>query len=116
MQKLRNHWIGVDQGDLVLFSDFQHGGEMWTGEGPRMIAQGVTFGESFKAPPTVTLSISMWDVAHGANVRADIRAEDVARDGFTIVFRTWGDTRVARLRVAWMAIGELRDADEWELG
>ena len=115
MKRLRNHWIGVDQGDVILFSDFQHGGVMWTGEGPRQIDSSVVFQESFRAPPAVTVSISMWDIADGANSRADVKAEEVTAEGFRIVFRTWGDTRVARIRVAWQAIGELRHADEWDL-
>ena len=48
-------------------------------------------------------------------IRADIGAEAVTEDGFDLVFRTWGDTRVARVRIGWMAIGELSDDDDWEL-
>ena len=36
--------------------------------------------------------------------------------GFEIVFRTWGDTRVARVRADWLALGEVADEDDaWEL-
>ena len=31
MKRLENHLIGIDQGDTVVFSEFQQGGEMWTG-------------------------------------------------------------------------------------
>ena len=37
-------------------------------------------------------------------------------DGFALVFRTWGDTRVARVRATWMAIGPVRDDDTWDVG
>jgi hypothetical protein len=40
----------------------------------------------------------------------------VTTEGFEIVFRTWGDTRIARIRADWMAIGAVRDEDEWDLG
>ena len=53
------------------------------------------------------VSISMWDMASDANQRADIRAAHIRRDGFEIVFTTWEDTRVARIRADWMAIGAL---------
>jgi riboflavin synthase len=33
----------------------------------------------------------------------------------TKVATTWGDTKVARVRVAWQALGELRQADDWDL-
>jgi hypothetical protein len=32
-----------------------------------------------------------------------------------MVFQTWGDTKVARVRIAWMAIGELSDDDLWDV-
>lgn len=115
MQRLRNHLIGIDQGDNVLFSDFEDGGDMWTGTGPRERRRRVRFAESFRAAPIVYVALSMWDMHHATNVRADIAAEVVGPTGFDVVFRTWGDTKVARARVRWMAIGELRDGDEWEL-
>jgi hypothetical protein len=31
------------------------------------------------------------------------------------VFRTWGDSRVARIRADWMAIGEVSGEDDWEM-
>jgi len=31
------------------------------------------------------------------------------------VFRTWGDTRVARVRASWTAFGELPYGEEWDL-
>jgi hypothetical protein len=56
--------------------------------------------------------MTMWDFDGTTNTRGDIRAVDVMNDGFKIEFQTWGDTSVARLRVGWTAIGELRHADE----
>jgi len=115
MKRLRNHWIGIDQGENILFSDFEDGGQMWTGVGPRERRRRVKFSESFRSPPAVHCSLSMWDMDNDTNLRADISAEKVGEEGFDLVFRTWGDTRVARARVRWMAIGELRHADEWDL-
>ncbi|MEO0664347.1 MAG: H-type lectin domain-containing protein [Pseudomonadota bacterium] len=115
MKRLRNHFIGVEQGEQVLFSDFEEGGPMWTDTGPRLSRTPIKFSESFKAAPTVQVSMSMWDIDAGTNPRVDIRAEDITAAGFDLVFRTWGDTRVARVRAGWMALGELRHADEWDL-
>jgi hypothetical protein len=44
-----------------------------------------------------------------------VQCEDITESGFAIVFRTWGDTKVARVRVAWQAIGELPHVDDWDL-
>lgn len=115
MKRLRNHLIGIDQGDTVLFSDYQDGGEMWTGRGQRERRRRMSFSEPFRTVPVVHVSISMWDVDNQTPLRADVMAEVITRDGFDLVFRTWGDTRIARVRVAWMAMGELRQTDEWDL-
>lgn len=115
MKRLRNYMIGVDQGDPVVFSDFEAGGDMWTGQGARERRKSVKFAERYRAPPTVQTAISLWDMDASSVVRADVKAEKVTEDGFDIVYRTWGDTRVARARVTWMAIGELPDPEDWEL-
>jgi hypothetical protein len=41
MKHLSSHPIGMDQGTFELFSDFQDGGEMWTGSGPRKVSRAV---------------------------------------------------------------------------
>ena len=53
--------------------------------------------------------------SHKHNARADITAENITERGFHLVFRTWGDTRVARVRADWMAIGAVKSEDDWEL-
>ena len=116
MKRLRNHLIGVEQGDTVLFSDFQNDGPMWAGQGPRKAVTVVRFSEPFRAPPAVHVALSMWDIEAGANQRADISAEEITAEGFEIVFKTWDDTRIARVRARWMAIGELAHEDDWEVG
>ena len=35
--------------------------------------------------------------------------------GFDLAFRTWGDTKVARVRIGWIAIGPVKCDDDWEL-
>lgn len=115
MQRLTNHMIGIDQGDVPLFADFEDGGEMWTGTGPRERRKSVTFSEAFRDTPVVQTTVSLWDVDAASAVRAEVVPENVTNTGFEIVFRTWADTRVARIRIAWMAIGELPNPDDWTL-
>lgn len=88
---------------------------MWTGSGPREVRQAQSFRDEFLSPPVVTVSISMWDIDHKANSRVDISAENVTNKGFEIVFRTWGDSRVARVRADWLAFGQARDEDDWDV-
>ncbi|MBA3911337.1 MAG: hypothetical protein C0524_16060 [Rhodobacter sp.] len=107
--------IGIEQGSRVIFSDFAHDGTMWAGSGPREVRQQQEFAEPFAEPPVVMVGISMWDMDHRVNSRADISAENVTKDGFDIVFRTWSDSRIARVRADYTAIGPTRDEDAWDV-
>lgn len=115
MKKIRSHLVGIDSADTVLFSDYENGGDMWTGEGHRERRRSVAFSETFRAPPVVHLSPSLWDFDTNTTMRADISATNVTASGFEIVLSTWGDTRIARMRVSWMAIGEIVDVGDWDV-
>ena len=88
---------------------------MWTGEGARQTRAHVEFSESFRSLPVVQVNMSMFDMSNSTNARVDVQAEDVTLDGFAIVFRTWGDTKIARVRVSWQALGELHHKDDWDI-
>lgn len=115
MKKLQNHLIGIDQGDTRIFSDFQDDGPMWSDTGPREAVKPIRFSESFRNPPVVHVSLSMWDIKAGSNPRVEITSENVTTEGFDIVFHTWGDTQIARANASWLAIGELSHEDDWEV-
>ncbi|RNF34217.1 H-type lectin domain-containing protein [Paracoccus methylarcula] len=115
MQKFGHTAVGATRGSVQLFSAFEDNGIMWSGNGPRQEARKVKFSEPFLSSPLVHVSISMWDIESGANQRADISAENITPEGFEIHFRTWGDTRVARIRADWMAIGSVRHEDDFDL-
>lgn len=105
--------VGVQQGSAFLFSAFEDGGPMWTDVGPRVERSVVTFPTPFRDVPMVHVGLSMWDIAIETNHRVDIAAEEVTPVGFTLVFRTWGDTRVARVRADWLAIGPADHIDDF---
>lgn len=113
MRKFQRGLFGVDHGTAILFSHYASGGEMWTGDGPREVRKSVLFSEPFVTRPVVQLSFSLWDMDKSANIRADLSSENVSETGFDIVFRTWGDTRVARMRADWTAMGEIAGEDDW---
>ena len=77
MIRLRGQNIGIDQGSLLLFSDFADGGVMWSGTGPRECRLPVHFAQPFRSEPAVLVGISMWDLDQKTNQRADIKAEDI---------------------------------------
>lgn len=115
MQRFSHSAVGVARGATMLFSAFDDGGLMWSGEGPRVERRRVDFAEPFLSAPVVHVSVAMWDIDGNSNQRADISADRVTRDGFEIVFRTWGDTRVARIRAEWLAIGPVRHEDDFDV-
>ncbi|MGH1368492.1 MAG: H-type lectin domain-containing protein [Maritimibacter sp.] len=114
MWRIRTHRMGIDQGSKVLFSDFVTDGAMWTGDGDREIRMKIKFSEAFSDAPAVMVGMSMWDIDKETNSRIDISSENVTPKDFDIVFRTWGDTKVARIRADWIAFGEVPDEDDWE--
>ncbi len=115
MKRMNGNTVGVENGETVLFSDFEDGGEMWTGVGQRERRRRIHFSTPFKEAPTVQSSLALWDVDNATVMRADLRSENVAQDGFDLVFCTWGDTRIARVRIAWIAIGPLAHEDDWDV-
>lgn len=115
MRHVAGHVLGIAQGTVQLFSDFNDGGPMWTGEGPREVRRRIDFEAAFRDPPAVHVALSMWDMDKGTNARADIAAEAVETGGFTLVFRTWGDTRIARVRADWLALGAVWAEGDWSV-
>ncbi len=115
MKRISRSQIGIQQGSRVMFSDFADGGEMWTGTGDRESRHAVVFEDAYVEPPSVMVSLAMWDIDHMHNARMDLRAERITHLGFDLVFRTWQDSRIARVRADWIAIGPVRDDDDWDV-
>ncbi|MGV6804258.1 MAG: H-type lectin domain-containing protein [Ruegeria sp.] len=115
MKKFLTHPMGIDQGETVLFSEFADGGDMWTGEGPRERRKTIAFGQAFRSAPVVQVTVSLWDVDTSSALRAELSAENIRPDSFDAVFSTWADTRIARIRVAWTAFGEVAHEDDWTI-
>ena len=115
MKKFRGKTLGIDQGEEQLFSDYDTGGDMWVSSCPRERRKRVKFSETYLSTPAVLVSLSLWDVSNGANLRADLTADSVDETGFDLVFKTWQDTQVARVRMSWIAFGEVEDEDNWDV-
>ena len=115
MRRFRSHRVGVAHGSVPMFAHFGNDGPMWAKAGPRAVRRPVRFEAPFRSPPVVQVTISMWDTDGGRNQRADIAAEAIGTEGFDLVFRTWADSRVARIRADWMAMGEVDDDEDWDV-
>ena len=115
MRRFESRTLGIQQGSIVLFSDYQDGGQMWTGSGERKLQREIRFKESFRNEPVLQVSLSMWDIDQTTSPRLDLSFNRVQTDSFWLLFRTWGDTRVARVRADWTAIGSVIDDDDWDV-
>ncbi len=115
MLKIDTNAMGIQQDNVLLFSDFESGGVMWAEVGPRKRLKKIKFSEPFLNPPIVQVHLSMFDADSSKNHRFDVGTEAVTREGFTIVFQTWGDSRIARVRASWMAIGAVQHEDLWDV-
>ena len=72
---------------MLLFSDFEDGGDMWSGQGDRERWMPVEFSEPFKSVPTVFITLELLDLHSGANHRTVTVAENVTHTGFDAVLR-----------------------------
>jgi len=115
MKKLHSSITGIDRGSVQLFSHFENNGEMWSGSGERQETVFVAFSEPFKSAPTVFITLEMVDVNKQHNYRIATSVEEITETGFNAVFKTWADTRVARAVAGWMAIGEVKGDDDWDI-
>lgn len=115
MKRIARGMLGIAQGTVTLFSDFETGGEMWTGTGPRERRTPVRFSEPFLSAPAIHLSLAMIDSERRHNQRMDLSAAKITEKGFEIVFKTWDDSKVARARASWLALGEVASDDDWDI-
>ena len=88
-----------------IFNHVDMNEPMWSGEGDRVVHISVSFAAPFQKPPHVTVGLSGIDASRAQNLRFNLTAENITRDGFVLSFVTWDDTKIARASASWSAIG-----------
>jgi len=88
-----------------VFNHVDRNEPMWSGDGDRSVRVQVQFAAPFHRPPHITIGLSGIDASRAQNLRFNIMAEEITRDGFVISFVTWDDTKIARASATWSAIG-----------
>ncbi|MEM6620026.1 MAG: H-type lectin domain-containing protein [Pseudomonadota bacterium] len=88
-----------------IFNHVDNNDPMWSGEGDREVRFPVTFAAPFQKPPHITVGLSGIDSSRAQNLRFNLSAEEITRDGFVLSFVTWDDTKIARACATWSAIG-----------
>lgn len=64
----------------------------------------IEFDKPFKNKPQILLSISQIDADRESNVRYNVTAVSVSKDGFTLKVDTWSDSRIFSISGYWLAI------------
>lgn len=74
--------------------------------GERMMTIEIQFDKSFASKPKIFLSLTQIDASKESNLRYNIKAVSVSRDGFTIKVGTWSDSKVFSLSGYWLAYAD----------
>jgi hypothetical protein len=74
-----------------------------TNNGERTMTIDIDFEIPFKEKPQIFLSVAQIDADKESNVRYNVEAISISRDGFTIKVRTWSDSKLFSISGYWVA-------------
>ena len=72
-------------------------------QGKRLVEYEITFNKPFDKKPKVIIMPSLIDAERATQVRYNIRATGVSRDGFVPLAEVWGDTQLNSIGGFWLA-------------
>jgi outer membrane usher protein FimD/PapC len=75
-------------------------------DGERSMTIDIDFETPFKTKPQIILSITQIDSDKEANVRVNVEAISISRDGFTLKVSTWSDSKLFSISGYWLATTE----------
>ncbi len=74
--------------------------------GDRSMTIDVSFLKPFDKKPNISLSVIMIDAETKSNIRYNVEASSISRDGFTIKISTWSDTKILGIAGNWIAYAQ----------
>jgi hypothetical protein len=74
--------------------------------GERSMTIEIRFKDPYKQKPNIFVSVSQIDADKETNVRYNVEAISVSRDGFTLKVKTWSDSKLFSLSGYWLATVE----------
>jgi outer membrane protein OmpA-like peptidoglycan-associated protein len=77
-----------------------------SGNGDRIMQKEVRFAKPFQSMPDVSVTVTFLDADKNQNIRYDVKAISVSRDGFVIRIKTWNDTKIFGMGGYWFAEAE----------
>ncbi|HEX9253345.1 MAG TPA: H-type lectin domain-containing protein [Ignavibacteriaceae bacterium] len=72
-------------------------------DGERTMTIDIDFENSFTEKPQIILSVTQIDSDKETNLRYNVEAISISRDGFTIKVRTWADSKLFSISGYWLA-------------
>jgi hypothetical protein len=75
-------------------------------EEPRTFVSGVRFDAPFSNTPIVHVGLSGFDIDQRDSARISVCAEAITSIGFDLRIKTWQNTRVYKVEVSWIALGQ----------
>ena len=86
-----------------------------SGNGDRIMQKEVRFAKPFESMPDVSVTVTFLDADKNQNVRYDVKAINVSRDGFVIRIKTWNDTKIFGMGGYWFAEAEKLEIKKEEI-
>ena len=75
-------------------------------QGKRIVEYEITFNKPFDKKPSVVIMPSLIDAESATQIRYNIRASGISRDGFVLLAEVWGDTKFNSIGGFWLASAE----------
>ena len=72
-------------------------------DGERLMTLDVDFETPFKEKPQIFLSVTQIDADKETNLRYNVEAISISRDGFTLKVKTWADSKLFSISGYWIA-------------
>lgn len=76
---------------------------MFDSTGHRSYTQHINFEEKYETIPKVIVSINSLDTDRDANLRVDVKAENIDNYGFDFTIITWYDSKIHSVRISWIS-------------
>ena len=72
-------------------------------QGKRMVEYEVNFNRPFDKTPKVVIMPSLIDAEKSTQIRYNLKASGISRDGFVLLVEVWGDTQFNSIGGFWVA-------------
>ncbi|MFA7228817.1 MAG: H-type lectin domain-containing protein [Melioribacteraceae bacterium] len=93
----------VVQSGTFFYSKDSPNYTLHTNQGKRLVEYEINFNKPFDKKPKVVIMPSLLDAERATQVRYNIRATGVSRDGFVLLAEVWGDTQLNSIGGFWLA-------------